>query len=205
MPRPWLLVPTMLLLAGCGLRQPGTSIPTFDVPGSDRPWPLPGVVLTGFNDAVANLGPSQTRVVRLSFPREANVGLDGAIDVDSGILTVDTDNGCIEFLPHSRFRVKDREGREIVGGFLNGPTGEPNVVSIFAFFRKGSTDERAVFGPTNVPVDARGKDLGEADFERTSQPLPYEQDGSRMLVTVKISASSDFKGMIGGWGVPNRL
>ena len=61
---------------------PGTI--TIDLPGSNRPWPLPAVDASPLNGAFASLGPSEIRTVRLSLARDADISFEGLIERHRG-------------------------------------------------------------------------------------------------------------------------
>ncbi len=145
----------ILLLLGCGPQnnaqraiskgakamKPNVTAVTVDVPvARNRPWPMPGVVATGLNKALTGLRAGSTLTVRLSVPRDAgtNPGMEliGTVDVESGILTVRTECGCFEFLPNSRFRVKDLKGNVTTSGEIE-PAGQ-NPVDIWAQFGRAA-------------------------------------------------------------------
>ena len=220
----------ILLLLGCGPQnnaqraiskgakamKPNVKAVTVDVPvARNRPWPMPGVVATGLNKALTGLRAGSTLTVRLSVPRDAgtNPGMEliGTVDVESGILTVRTECGCFEFLPNSRFRVKDLKGNVTTSGEIE-PAGQ-NPVDIWAQFGRAAkmtaegpvSCERGVFavcgfGTRMIARDSHGHDI---DLDATNQALPYELTGSRGFITLTFSASSDFKGTVGDFGIPS--
>ena len=202
--------PDVKVIQGKELRQ----TITVKVPGHGTEWPWPSPAASGLDRALAGLGPSEAREVRLSMAADAAVLILGDVKIDSGAATVSTQTGSIELLPDGRIRVMDAKGHTKASGRqwmqrAPGPTGpgtgkelsQPTSVGLWLYPGPvaNGTDRGlppCEFGTVTCVADDHGKDI---DTDTTKQPIRSEIIGSRCFATLRVTTTSDFKGTIGNW------
>lgn len=164
--------------------------------------------------ALAGLGPSETREIRLSMPADAAVLIIGDASISSGAATFQTKMGSIELLPDGRIRVIDDKGHVKASGRQRmqrdvGPMGpgtgkellQPMGLGLWLYPKlapqsAGEAMQMCEFGAGSVIADDRGASI---DYDTTKQPIPCQIAGARCYATLRVTTTSDFKGSIGNW------
>jgi hypothetical protein len=189
---------------------------TVEVPGHGTEWPWPTPTAPELDRALAGLGPSETREIRLSMPADAAVLMIGDGAIHSGAAIFKTQTASIELLPDGRIRVMDAKGHTRVSGRQRmqrdrGPEGpgtgkellQPTGLGLWLYPKlasQGTSEVRHMceFGCVDSVADDHGDDI---DYDTTKQAIPCEIVGSRCYATLHVTTTSDFKGSIGNWRV----
>lgn len=177
--------------------------------------------LKALDVALADLRPSETRVVQLSLRsgKGKNIFFFGRVDIVSGTLTVVTKDGSMEFYPAGKpepIEIKLPSG--IVQKDFNEPLCKVRImmnnankpvdvlsgtgVGIGLFSGKKPNRYSAGFSLHHA-VPEQESDLGNPlDVEITGHDLPFEVKGGDLIATFKVVTSTDFKGTLGDWVMP---
>ena len=181
---------------------------TVEIPGEEQPRFFVRN-LPDLDAGLANLRPSETRVVRLSAARGALLTIATCADVESGELTITTSEGAFTFFQRDKpqpISIKMPSGA-VMNTFAK-PTAKVRIVSRRlkrALDGSATLEFHVSFGKGQVCIGLNGfqEDGGiniESNVSQTE--LPSEVSGSRLIATLKVSTSSDFKGKFCGWVIP---
>ena len=211
---------------GGGAAQAAEKATTVNIPG--RQPVLFATRLKDLDAAFANLRPPRRAVVRLSVPLGNNVFFGGCVDVVSGSLMLATKDGSMTFFPHGKappISVKLPSG--IVKNTFAKPTAKVRVVAkdvahpidlwavtdVYVYLHaadnpghKGAAAQsRQKVGGYDAGIWLNGalnEHRNNVDLSVSSRDFPCEVSGSRLIATLKVSTSSDFKGTFSDWAMP---